>query len=348
MIARVAVHLPVSLWLEQDALLDAFESEHKGTRLRIHAPAQSAFGIRPDEKGEFNVNELIQQLQPVPKPRVYEYVRMNGSLVKHADLLEVDFLRNTFDRAAGSPQDPSPIDVQAVFQNIVARLRYTTGAPTFREFALIQTFWITRYLDDDGNELPEEQGLVRARVHAPFEFTFSGLDTHSWSAIKPLDFHFQPHPWERLYLDAHFLLPEVGPALTLALSAIETAADQMIRDRLTAKPEKAESLIRGRRLGQRLDDVARQLTGKSLKEDPALWNAFNRLRLARNASSHTGLPLLDGKVIDRQAAFEIIAASEPILRWLEALMSSGLQTHRDPHMPQWQYRSPVRQGSPKP
>jgi hypothetical protein len=341
MITRVAVHLPVSLWLEQNSALDPFDAHFNGRIVRIYPPSQSAFDIRPDEHGQFNINELLKQLRPVPKPKVYEYVKMNGSFVKHADLLEIDFIQDVFDRRAGGPEEPAPTDVEAVVQNIIARLRYTTGAPKFREFALNQTYWITRYLNNEGNELPEQEGFVRARVHAPFEFTFSGLDAHSWAVSRSLDFTFQPHPWERLYLDAHFLLPEVGPALTLALSAIETAADELIRDRLHTKPEEAESLIRGRRLGQRLDEVARDLTGTSLKDDPGLWNSFNRLRLARNASSHAGRPLLDGKVIDRQVAFEIIVATEPILRWIEQLMSAGHQTRRDPNLPQWQFRSPV-------
>jgi hypothetical protein len=97
-------------------------------------------------------------------------------------------------------------------------------------------FWTVRYLADDGTDLAEVKGVVRGRVHAPFRFQFTGLDASSWSAVGKLPVDFQPHIWERLYLDALFLLPEVGPALTLAIAAIETATDQMIHDRLLGKP----------------------------------------------------------------------------------------------------------------
>jgi hypothetical protein len=343
MIARVGVHLPVSLWIAEGTHLDPLQVEHAGTKLTIHAPMQSSFDIRPDEDGSFNVNALIDQLQPVAKPRRYEYVKMNGQFVWHADLLQIDFHRDEFERRKGTAEDPSPAVVEDVVQNIISRVRYTTGSPEFREFGLHETYWITRYLADDGMGLPEDVALIRARVHAPFKFVFSGIDTHSWQASRSLTFAFQPHPWERLYLDAHFLLPEVGPALTLALSAVETAADQLIRDRHPDGNE-AESLIRSRRLGQRLDEVARELTGKSLKDETALWSGFNRLRLARNAASHAGKPVLDGREIDPRYAFEIIAASEAILRWVEQRMIPGHQTHRDPHRIEWQFRSPVAEG----
>jgi len=346
MIARVAIHLPVSLWLEQDSSLTPFECNFRHRRLRVHAPSQSGFDIRADEHGHFNVNELLMQLRPVAHPKVYDRVKMNGQFVKHADLLEIDFVADSFFRNAGGPEDPAPSEIEPVVRNIVARLRYTTGSPTFREFELAQTFWITRYMDDNGNELTEQPGLVRAHVHAPFEFTFSGLDDHSWEASRILDFSFEPQAWERLYLDAHFLLPEVGPALTLALAAVETAADQLIRDNLAGKQDEAESLIKRRRLAQRLDEVARQLIGQSLKDDAELWNWFNRLRLARNASSHAGSPMLDGEVINRLAAFDIIAASERILQWIQQFLLPEHRTHRDSALPQWQFRSPVIESKP--
>jgi len=205
MIARVGIHLPVSLWLAEDTTLEPLHVEYAGTKLTIHAPMQSSFDIRPDEQGSFNVNALIGQLQPVAKPRRYEYVKMNGRFVWHADLLQIDFHRDEFDSRKGASEDPPPVVVQQVVQNIVSRLRYTTGAPEFREFGLHETYWITRYLNDDGTELAEAAEFIRARVHAPFKFVFSGVDTHSWQASRLLTFGFQPHPWERLYLDAHFL-----------------------------------------------------------------------------------------------------------------------------------------------
>lgn len=342
MIARVAVHLPESLWLEESSRFDAFTTEYQDERLVIYPPLQCPFEVRPDEAGNFNVNDIYRMLTPVVTERVYQFVQMNGQYVKHANLLQVDFLRSEFNRESGADEDPTRDIVESIVGNIVARLRYTIAAPTFREFRLLDTFWTVIYLNDDGGELLEEKGLVRGRVHAPFKFTFTGIDAHSWAAVRNHSFEFQPFIWERLYLDAQFLLPEVGPALTLAISAIETATDEMIRDQLRHKPGEAEHLISANKLGQRLDRVAKTLTGSSLKDEPTLWNTFHTLRKARNAAAHEGTPIVDGITVNDQVALQMILAARPVLAWIESRMSSGLQSHREPHEPKWSWQSPVQ------
>ena len=287
------------------------------------------------------MNDIYRMLTPAATPRIYPFVRMDGRLVKHANLLQIDFIRDRFERASGSAEDPPRDTVEAVVTNVVERLRYVIGAPTIREFRLRDTFWTVRYLTDEGNELPEEKGLLRRRVNAPFKFTFTGLDASSWAGVTNLSFSFRPQLWERLYLDAQYLLPEVGPALTLAISAIETAADEMIRDRLKPDTQKAEKLIAGNRLGKRLDVVAKRITTNSLKDNPALWDAFDRLRRARNAAAHKGTPMLDGVEVTEEVALQIILAVRPVLQWIESLMSPSLRSHRDPHEPKWEWRSPV-------
>lgn len=346
MIARIAVHLPQSLWVQQSAKFEAFSAEVDGERIVVHPPLQCSFEVRPDLEGNFNVNDIYRMLTPVEAERIYPFVRMDGELVKHANLLQVDVVGRDFRRAAGTPLDPRQDFVEGVVANIVARLRYTIGAPTFREFRLGETFWTVRYLCDDGSDLPEERGLVRGRLQAPFRFQFTGLDSSSWTAVKNLSFGFRPHIWERLYLDALFLLPEVGPALTLAISAIETAADLMIQHRLASRPSEAEKLIASNRLPNRLDKVVRQIAGVSLKEDRALWSAFDRLRRARNMVAHEGKPILDGVLITDDLAQEMIFAIRPVLEWIERLMAPAFQSHREPHEPRWEWRAPVLASPP--
>jgi len=346
MIARIAVHLPQSLWLQETAHFETLTSEHAGERVVIHPPLQCSFEVRPDSEGNFNVNNIYRMLSPVANERVYPFVRMDGQLVKHANLLQVDVIGRGFRRESGAPPDPPNEFVEQVVMNLAARIRYTIGAPTFREFRLLETFWTVRYLEDDGADLPEEMGLVRGRVHAPFKFQFTGLGASSWAAVRKQSFQFQPHLWERLYLDALFLLPEVGPALTLAISAVETATDQMIEDRVSSKPGEAEKLISGNRLSQRLDKVSKRIAGVSLKDNSTLWTAFDRLRRARNMAAHEGQPILDGVVINDLVAQQMILESRSILDWVENLMRPELRSHRDPHEPKWEWRSPIHSSAP--
>jgi hypothetical protein len=341
MLARIAVHLPHPLWFQEHAQLDSFNEVFDGEAVVVHPPLQSAFEVRPDSEGKFNVNDIYRLLTPVAKPRVYPFVRMDSQLVRHADLLQIDVVGREFRRQADNHSDPGREFIERVVGNVVARLRYTIGAPTVREFRLLDTFWTVRYLADDGSELREEKGLVRGRVHAPFKFQFTGLDEHSWAAVKRLSSTFQPHIWERLYLDALFLLPEVGPALTLAISAIETATDQMIEHRWKGSTEELDKLFATNRLPQRLDDVAKRLTGRSLKAEPVLWTAFDRLRRARNMAAHEGTPVLDGVLLTDTVAQEMILAIRPVLDWVEGLMAPAFRNHRDLHEPKWEWRSPI-------
>jgi hypothetical protein len=87
------------------------------------------------------------------------------------------------------------------------------------------------------------------------------------------------------------------------------------------------------------------VAGVSLQDEPALGNAFDRLRRARNLAAHEGTPVLDGVTVDDQLAQAMILGIRPILDWIEALMPPAHRSHRDSHEPTWQWRSPVQSGA---
>jgi hypothetical protein len=304
---------------------------------------QSAFVFKTDDAGNFNLQSVAEHLKPVSPERSYQFVRMDGEYVKHVDLLQIDFAASSFERKSGTPDDPPADEVEHVVGDTVRRLRYTIGAPWFREFRLRDVFWITRYLQDDESELSEQPGFMRARGHAPFRFIFTGLDDHSWKLVRGLSFGFSPHLWEVLHLDARFLLPEVGPAVVLAFSAIEAASEAFVRHFATS-PAHVENLLRKHRVGDRLDTLAMQFVGKSLKSSTSEWDAFDRLRRTRNAFAHTGRPALDGAVVDEPLAFTLVDKSEAVLRWIENELPPNFQTHKDPYIPRWEYKEPLTIG----
>jgi hypothetical protein len=61
-----------------------------------------------DTGGNFNVNDIYRVLTPVDRERVYAFVRMDGELVKHANLLQIDIVRPEFRRQAGVALGTSP------------------------------------------------------------------------------------------------------------------------------------------------------------------------------------------------------------------------------------------------
>ena len=89
-------------------------------------------------------------------------------------------------------------------------------------------------------------------------------------------------PSDELLLDAYALPPQVGPAVVLAHTAVETRVAQTT-DRnaiLTGLNAELWSWLTVRSTAEQLDRLAKALTGKSLKDDRRLWEGFQHLREA--------------------------------------------------------------------
>jgi hypothetical protein len=89
---------------------------------------------------------------------------------------------------------------------------------------------------------------------------------------------FEVTPWDTLFLDALDLLPEVGPALVLTYTALETRVESAL-DVLAPESDISEEFwrwIRDRQsdwraepsVADHLDQVLRELGGRSLKDEP--------------------------------------------------------------------------------
>src|SRR5262249_51631552 len=134
---------------------------------------------------------------------------------------------------------------------------------------------------------------------------------------------FSPGPWDRLLLDAESLLPEIGPALVLAFTAVETRIESALRI-LVPKEGPAAGLWawiekldywRSPSVADQLNRILRALTGHSLLDEQKLWTGFNDLKRARNDFVHAGrasLPL--------ERARELIDMAGEIIDWVEALL----------------------------
>jgi hypothetical protein len=68
------------------------------------------------------------------------------------------------------------------------------------------------------------------------------------------------------------------------------------------------------------DVLLRALTGRSLKEEPVLWEAFCNLRGARNALVHGGTLTIGGRPITRNQAYELVGRAKEIALWVESLL----------------------------
>jgi hypothetical protein len=131
-----------------------------------------------------------------------------------------------------------------------------------------------------------------------------------------------------LLLDAMGLLPRVGPSLVLAATALETRIAevldllegrnplpgglwQWINDRGDYRKEPSTA--------EQFDVLLRVMSGRSLKDDAGLWEAFQNLRDARNSFVHEGVARIGKRpeAVTVDAAGTLIQQCWRILEWLD-------------------------------
>jgi hypothetical protein len=141
---------------------------------------------------------------------------------------------------------------------------------------------------------------------------------------------YEPLPSSQLMLDAWNLLPEIGPAIVLAFSAIEMRIDSAL-DIMARRAEFDQAfwvwlIERDRQydrepsMNEKLDGLLRGVAGVSLKDEPNLWQAFLALREARSSFAHAGRADFRGQSVTLMQARHLLRHCDSIIDWIEALL----------------------------
>jgi len=101
------------------------------------------------------------------------------------------------------------------------RLRYVARAGQVRPVDFPHVSWRITYLNDDETELKEDEQMLRGRGALRFAVEWTVLNKKVWEDMHALPPNFQAPPWESLLLDARAELPDIGPAIVLAATALE-------------------------------------------------------------------------------------------------------------------------------
>jgi hypothetical protein len=337
MIARLQVLLPYVFIIPADQALPSYEWELAGRQVRVYAPYKSQVDRSMLEPySPEPLTWLPERLAPAePQPRV-PTLRMNGRETVVADTLQIDVRADRLDRRADADEPLVELGFK-VANDLLARLRTLARAGHVRPIRVDSTVWRLEYLNDDESELAPQEGLVRARLGASWEANLFGVMPDFWAAVQDLPADFEATPWDTLLLDAVDLLREIGPALVLAVAAIETRIDQALdvlaplgglsNDFWTWIKERDRDHQRAPSLGEQLDPLLRGLSGKSLKERNDLWETFKNLYEARNKHVHEGLATIGGKPVTLDAARRLVASTGDIIDWIEDLLP---KEHRRP------------------
>lgn len=345
MIARFKVLLPFTLSVPQGENLTSHESRHDAYVLKIYPPTQatlSAADFEPVSLSSVSLRSVLDRLRPVDVQQTTEIILMDGTPTVQANLLQLDFIKSEFDRRR--PEKPLPHDqgdpsIQFVFvtlNNFLARVRTLTRASQLRPLNPDQAIWRLDYLDDEGKELPHDPSLVRRRLAAHVQFRVCGINTEVWSKIMSLMPAFTPYSWDSLLLDAEGLLPDVGVSIVVAYSALENFISWSL-DHLASAANLPPGLwrwINDRNqwyqepsVKEQYDRLLQVFTGKSLKDQPKLWEAFQNLQDARNSFVHEGKAVIGKNKLEvtPKLARQLVVEAQSVVAWVENLLLEAVR-----------------------
>lgn len=328
MLARVHILLPYALTVPEHEKYHVYEYEIRGYNVRVYMPERSD---RADTHNDA------------------ENITINGNKAFNADVLRIDFKKEDFERKeenTGKKEitcDP-PVDlIKDVANDFLSRLRYVTNGSKIKQLEFPFTSWGLRYLNDDGTELPEEQGLLRGRGMRNFQFSFVAVNNKVWEDVHSLE-PFQPLPvWKNLLLDAEALLPEVGPAIVLTFTSLEVFISTTLDDIVKAGKIDGSlwEWINGRgplkdpSIEEKYDFLSRYLIGKSIKENNNVWESFKHLRKARNSFAHDGISKVGDAEVTPDKAREFIMKANEIINYIKDGLSEEL------HWPEFKHNIEV-------
>jgi hypothetical protein len=340
MIARFRVLLPYAISVRQGDVLPPFELVLNEYRVRIYPPFRASVDPRDAETmSPFPAVEVARQLAPEEPQGATETIRMDGAPTVQANLLQIDFQKADFDRRPRpKPNGDPPIQLAfAIANQLLGRIRTVSGGIDVKSVGSDRTFWRLDYLTDDEKELAPDPPLFRRRFATPMSWRLAGLNAAIWGMVTALPVDFEPYTWDVLLLDAESLLPEVGASVVLSYAALETfvawCLDQLAP--LSSIPPDLWKWINERgdwykepSVSEQYDRLLGILTGKSLKDEPQLWEALQNLGKARNSFAHEGKPILGGKEVTTDQAMRLIGQAKAIVDWAERLLPGALRRPR--------------------
>jgi hypothetical protein len=319
MLARLHVLLPFEVVIPEGEQLSNIEIDYpeRACKVCIFPPQQS----------------------DVPSVQDEDKILIDDKVSVLTNVLRIDFYKKDFDRQQGTYCDP-PVDfISHIINSFLERLRFVTRTNCIHPINFPSVTWRLRYLNDDKTELESKQGLVRGRAGLRSVFKYPVLDTEVWSSLHELPPDFTPPQWISLLLDAGDILPEIGPAIVLAETALEvfisTILEELSKSGTITKDIwiwlNERDWFRKPTVEERFDVLLKELAGISLKDNKRLWNAFKNLKTARNTFAHAGVAKIGKQPISVEKAKELLILAQEIILWIKEKLPSNLQWQEYKH-----------------
>jgi hypothetical protein len=314
MIARVHIHIPFSFDLPEQESYKKYSFNYEGYQITLKPPISDA---RQDKGHPLN------------------YVKINEQNSFNANVLIVDFWKESFKREVASEYDPPVEIIEKVANDFLTRARHVLNASQIKPIRLMDTISTLKYLNDDETELEQKEGYVRGMNIRQVYITVTALTKEIWDDIHSIP-PFQGIPlWRSLLLDAHAVLPEIGPAIVLCWTALEVFISKTLDEIAAFKNvdshlwgwinSRNNSFSRQPSIEEQYDFLSKHLIGKSIKDEATLWKGFKDLQKARNDFAHQGVAMIDKQPIDLQKTLELVSISKEIIDFIRIGLPKALQ-----------------------
>lgn len=356
MIARFRLLLPFRLYRRTADDLQPFEFVQGLYRIRFHPPMLAMIDPSSIERPMAPSDTLLSQLRP-SEVQATNWVLMDGSPGVEANLLQIDFHKEEFDRrrstipvdliAGGDP--PIAVAFEVVNRLLLAIRSLARGSRIHPLGTPSDHWWRLDYLTDDEQDLPDDPALFRTRFSALRTYHFVGVSREIWDILPDIHQDFRPPAWDALLLDADALLPDVGPAIVVAFAALESFIFWTLNQLATGRmPPELWEWINDRgdwrkepSVSERFDILLRVAGGRSLTEAHELWEAFQNLRKARNAFMHEGRAHIGGAEVTAEQATNLVRHAHEIVDWVERLLPETLRRRRIERPTVWTLRQMI-------
>lgn len=312
MIARLYVLLPFALTIPEGEQFDTYTYIEKGYGIRVCPPRKSDVPFHDDD----------------------DEITIGGIKAFRANVLHIDFIKDIFDRRDNIDCDP-PLDfIKKLIDSFLIKLRFVTRGSAIKPINFPLTTWKLTYLNDDETELLAEKGLARIRFGKAMKYSWIAVNNQVWKNLHSLSPDYIPPTWELLLLDSNDLLPEIGPSIVLAMTALEVFISvflDLLADR-SPIPQGLWKWINNRQwflqdptTDDQFDKLLRILTGVSLKDEKELWEAFKNLKKARNSFVHEGIAKIGDRALNREDACRLVGSADKIIRFIKGKLPEDMK-----------------------
>lgn len=347
MIARFSILLPFEFLRSHEVALPPWTLERVGCQVQVLAPVQSAARTANVAHGDITPENIREFVRPSESTQPSSQIFMNDASIVLVDLLQILFQKSG-DFARGrdvfiSAGDDAPTFALAIdiANEFLSRFRMLTGDFRIRRLIAAKTLAVLEFLGDDGQPVAEDPSKFKGAANHHAKTSLNPLPLHVWEAMRTTTATTDRRAWDGLLLDAVGLLPEIGPALVLAATSLETLIADAL-DTLSGTTSAVPPAIwmwindRGdyRKEPSVLDQYAvllKAFTGRSLREDTELWEALRNIRDARNSFVHEGRALVGKREPSLDDARGLLAKADRIVQWVEAFLP---ETARRPRLSQ--------------